>query len=87
MVDELTRGCLATRMARKLGSADVIDVLTNLFITHGILGCARLDNGPKFEAVVVKSRITASGHGRHSLSPAVLREQLHEKPHWLRCRW
>jgi hypothetical protein len=35
-------------VARKLGSADVIDVLADLFIARGTPGHIRSDNGPKF---------------------------------------
>ena len=35
VVDEFTRECLAIRVARKLGAADVIDVLSDLFILRG----------------------------------------------------
>ena len=35
VVDEFTREALAIRVSRKLSSADVIDVLADLFLTHG----------------------------------------------------
>ncbi len=50
-VDEFTRECLAIRMARKLGSADVIDVLADLFIARGTPGHVRSDNVLYQEAV------------------------------------
>ena len=57
VVDEFTRECLCIRLGRKLGSAEVIDVLANLFIAHGTPGFIRSDNGPEFVATAVKSRI------------------------------
>ena len=42
--DEFTRGCLAIRVARKLGSADVIDALADLFIARGAPAHVRSDN-------------------------------------------
>jgi len=61
VVDEFTRECLAIRVARRLRSADVIDVLADLFIMRGIPGCIRSDNGPEFVATAVKSWITGVG--------------------------
>ena len=52
VVDEFTRECLAIRVARRLGAADVIDVLADLFITRGTPGHIRSDNGPEFVAAV-----------------------------------
>jgi len=61
VVDEFTRECLAIRVARKLSSAAVIDVLTDLFISRGIPGHIRSDNGPEFVATAVKGWITGVG--------------------------
>lgn len=44
-----------------LRSADVIDVLADLFIMRGIPGSIRSDNGPEFVATAVKSWITGVG--------------------------
>ena len=38
VIDEFTRECLAIRVARKLNSIDVIDVLSDLFILRGVPG-------------------------------------------------
>jgi len=61
VVDEFTRECLAIRIARRLKSTDVIDVLADLFIMRGIPGHIRSDNGPEFVANAVKSWITGAG--------------------------
>ena len=61
VVDEFTRECLAIRVARKLKSADVIDVLTDLFIMRGVPGHIRSDNGPEFVASAVKDWIKGVG--------------------------
>ncbi len=37
VVDEFSRECLAIRVGRKLRSTEVIDVLTDLFISRGIV--------------------------------------------------
>jgi hypothetical protein len=36
VLDEFTHECLAIRVARKLKAIDVIDILSDLFILHGI---------------------------------------------------
>lgn len=61
VVDEFTREALAIRVARKLGSADVIDVLADLFIARGAPGHMRSDQGPEFIAEAVKGWITGVG--------------------------
>ncbi|SDA35295.1 HTH-like domain-containing protein [Methylobacterium sp. UNC378MF] len=44
VVDEFTRECLAIRVARKLKGADVIDVLSDLFMLRGVPEHVRSDN-------------------------------------------
>jgi transposase InsO family protein len=61
VVDEFTRECLTIRVGRKLGSADVIDVLADLFIARGTPGYIRSDNGPEFVATAVKGWINGVG--------------------------
>ena len=61
VVDEFTRECLAIRVARKLKAADVIDVLSDLFILRGVPAHIRSDNGPEFVAKQVQRWITAVG--------------------------
>ena len=61
VVDEFSRECLAIRVGRKLGSTEVIDVLTDLFISRGTPAYIRSDNGPEFIATAVKAWITELG--------------------------
>ena len=61
VVDEFTRECLAIRVDRKLSSADVIDVLSDLFILRGVPGHIRSDNGPEFAATAVRDWISGVG--------------------------
>ena len=61
VIDEFTRECLVIRIARKLKSTDVIDVLTDLFILRGLPGHIRSDNGPEFIAKAVRQWIAAVG--------------------------
>ena len=61
VIDEFTRESLAIRVARKLKSADVIDVLADLFILRGIPAHIRSDNGPEFVAQTLRDWIVAVG--------------------------
>ena len=49
-IDEDTRECLATRVARKLTEEEVQEGLTGLFCQRGVPGPLRSDNGPEFTA-------------------------------------
>ncbi len=55
VVDEFTRERLCIRVARKRGSAEVIDVLADLFIARGAPVHVRSDNGPEFVAIAKRS--------------------------------
>jgi len=44
IIDEYTRECLAIRIDRRLNSTSVIDVLSDLFVMHGIPKFIRSDN-------------------------------------------
>jgi putative transposase len=61
LIDEFTHECLAIRVDRKLNSADVIDVLSDLFILRGVPEHIRSDNGPGFVAKSVQDWIGAVG--------------------------
>jgi putative transposase len=69
IIDEFTRECLAIRVARKLKGADVIDVLSDLFIVRGVPGHIRSDNGPEFVAKAVRSWITGVGAKTSYIAP------------------
>jgi putative transposase len=61
VVDEFTRTALAIRVARKLSSSDVIDVLADLFVTRAVPTHIRSDNGPEFATTAVKGWIHGVG--------------------------
>ena len=69
VIDEFTRECLAIRVARKLRGADVIDLLSDLFILRGVPGHVRSDNGPEFIAKAVQNWITAVGAKTAYIAP------------------
>lgn len=50
LIDEYTRECLALRVARRLGSMDVIETLADVMLQHGVPEHIRSDNGPEFIA-------------------------------------
>jgi putative transposase len=66
MIDEFTHECLAIRVARRLKSIDVIDVLSDLFILRGVPGHVRSDN------VLCREGRSADGHSisfrKHALA-------------------
>jgi transposase InsO family protein len=69
VVDEFTHECLAIRVARKLKAAEVIDVLSDLFILRGVPNHVRSDNGPEFVARSVQAWIAAVGAKTASIAP------------------
>ena len=50
ILDEYSRECLALHVARSIRAEQVMHVLADLFITHGVPGNIRSDNGPEFIA-------------------------------------
>jgi transposase InsO family protein len=69
VIDEFTRECLAIRVARKLKAADVIDVLSDLFILRGVPAPGRSDDGPEFIAKSVQKWIAAVGAKTAYITP------------------
>jgi putative transposase len=50
IIDEYSRECLACHVARRITANDVLFVLSQLFIKHGVPEHLRSDNGPEFVA-------------------------------------
>jgi transposase InsO family protein len=69
VLDEFTHECLAIRVGRKLKAADVIDVLSDLFILRGVPAHIRSDNGPEFAAKTAQNWITAVGAKTAYIAP------------------
>ena len=61
VIDEFTHECLAIRVARKLGSDEVLEVLAELFVARGLPEHIRSDNGPEFAAEAVRGWIAGVG--------------------------
>ena len=54
VIDEYSRECLAITVRYRLNSADVLDALSDLFITKGMPDYIRSDNGSEFTANILQ---------------------------------
>ncbi len=61
LIDEFTRKCLAIRPRRRLNSRNVIEVVADAMIEHGIPEHIRSDNGPEFIAQKLRNWLTDVG--------------------------
>lgn len=61
ILDEYTRECLAIDAGRTFTSEDVLDRLTELFVSRGIPAHIRSDNGPEFTARAVRKWLSRMG--------------------------
>ena len=61
IIDQYTREVLTIVVKRKLGSADVVNVLTDLLILRDLPAYIRSDNGPELIAIKVRQRIENVG--------------------------
>ena len=61
IIDEHSRECLASVVARSIRAYDVIETLAGLFITRGIPEHIRSDNGPEFTAKAVVNWLNKLG--------------------------
>lgn len=50
IVDEYSRECLVSFVSRRIRSIDIIFILADLFLKHGVPKHIRSDNGPEFIA-------------------------------------
>jgi len=69
VIDEYTRECLATRVARQLKAEDVQDCLTELFCVRGVPKYVRSDNGPEFTARKTRRWLNELGTGTLFIEP------------------
>jgi putative transposase len=61
MIDEFTRECLAIRVARRLNSAHVIELLGDCMLQYGVPEYVRSDNGAEMTARRVKQWLASVG--------------------------
>ena len=76
LLDEYTRECLAIRVARRLGSLEVIETLAEVMQWRGIPEHVRSDNGPEFIAQELRKWLAKVGAPECCLST---RESLGER--------
>ena len=69
LLDEYTRECLALRVARRLGSNEVIKTLATAMTTHGIPAYLRSDHGPEFIAKELRHWLSGVGAAPLYLAP------------------
>ena len=69
LIDEYTRECLAIRVARRLGSAEVLETLADVMLWHGIPEYIRSDNGPEFIAKELRQWLAKLGTGTLYIEP------------------
>ena len=69
LIDEYTRECLAIRVARRLGSQEVIETLADLMLVRGIPEYLRSDNGPEFVARELRKWLASLGTGTLYIEP------------------
>ena len=69
LIDEYTRECLAIRVARRLGSAEVLETLADVMLWHGIPEYIRSDNGPEFIAKELRQWLAKPGTGTLYIEP------------------
>ena len=70
VVDEFTRECLSIDVARKLNSEDVLERLTELFVTRGLPDYIRSDNGAEFTSRRVRNWLSRLGVRTLFIEPA-----------------
>jgi putative transposase len=69
ILDEYTRECLASVVARRIRSQDVLLILADLFLSRGIPAPIRSDHGPEFIARQLRHWLTALQVAPLSIEP------------------
>jgi putative transposase len=69
LLDEYTRECLAIRVARRLGSYEVIEALADVMLWRGTPENVRSDNGPEFVAKELRKWLGNLGTGTLYIEP------------------
>ena len=69
VVDEYTRECLCLKVARRMTSHEIKQVLQGLFVAHGVPAHIRSDNGPEFIAQGLRAWLDESQVGPLYIEP------------------
>jgi len=75
IMDEYTWECLATYVARQIKAADVLYILSALFVLRGVPDFIRSDNGPEFAAAMVREWLQRLGVKTLFIEPAAPGQQ------------
>jgi putative transposase len=69
LIDEYTRECLALPVARRMGSRQVLEILSDVMLWRGIPEHIRSDNGPEFIARELRQWLANLGTGTLYIEP------------------
>ena len=69
LIDEYTRECLAIRVARRLGSYEVIEALADVMLLRGVPENLRSDNCPEFVGQELRQWLAKVGTGTLYIEP------------------
>jgi transposase InsO family protein len=69
LIDEYTRECLTIRVARRLGSREVIERMADVMLWRGIPEYVRSDTGPEFVAQKLRKWLGSLGAGTLYIEP------------------
>jgi len=69
LIDEYTCECLAIYVRRRIKSTNLIDVLADAMIEHGIPEYIRSDNGPEFVAAELREWLASTGSATLYIEP------------------
>jgi Integrase core domain len=69
LIDEYTRECLAIHVRRRINSINVIEVLADAMIEHGIPEYIRSDNGPEFVTKELRKWLARTGASTLYIEP------------------
>lgn len=69
VIDEYTRECLTIHIGRKITATDLVDALTELFVTRGTPEYIRSDNGPEFVAENLREYLQCVGVNTAFIEP------------------
>lgn len=69
LIDEHGRACLALKVARRINSLGVIEMLAEAMCLHGILDHIRCDNGPEMIAKALRKWVAKAGSQIQYIAP------------------
>ena len=69
LIDEHSRACLALKVARRINSLGVIEVLADAMCLHGIPEHIRCDNGPEMIAKALRKWVAKTGPQIQYIAP------------------